>query len=202
MTGWKEESQNRKISLFLSVHSYVTTAFSAHFFFTRYMEDRKAHEGQKWKLPPLGQPISLFSAGNDTTRTIIMPQDDSKLGPTTFYSTQLSRWNRVIHQKFSSSEKSYPLTGFNKTDEMFPGKIYFFTFRDQYGKLLGWNSHEKFITICQNVLSKLILTSTSMFVYHQLFRNPFLNHTIICYTSTKLPLNLQFVTVYKHLRWL
>ncbi|XP_060529118.1 rap guanine nucleotide exchange factor 4 isoform X2 [Cylas formicarius] len=42
----------------------------------RYQEDRKAHEGQKWKLPPLGQPISLFSAGDDTNRTIIMPQDD------------------------------------------------------------------------------------------------------------------------------
>ncbi|KAG5891364.1 hypothetical protein JTB14_007604 [Gonioctena quinquepunctata] len=42
----------------------------------RYNEDRKAHDGQKWKLPPLGQPISLFSAGNDTNRTIIMPQDD------------------------------------------------------------------------------------------------------------------------------
>ncbi|KAJ8979515.1 hypothetical protein NQ317_015693 [Molorchus minor] len=41
-----------------------------------YQEDRKAHEGQKWKLPPLGQPISLFSTGNDTNRTIIMPQDD------------------------------------------------------------------------------------------------------------------------------
>ncbi|KAJ8932732.1 hypothetical protein NQ314_014428 [Rhamnusium bicolor] len=42
----------------------------------RYTEDRKAHEGQKWKLPPLGQPISLFSTGNDTNRTIIMPQND------------------------------------------------------------------------------------------------------------------------------
>ncbi|XP_008198036.1 rap guanine nucleotide exchange factor 4 isoform X4 [Tribolium castaneum] len=41
----------------------------------RYQEDRKAHEGQKWKLPPCGQPISLFS-GNETNRTIIMPQDD------------------------------------------------------------------------------------------------------------------------------
>ncbi|CAH1994986.1 unnamed protein product [Acanthoscelides obtectus] len=43
----------------------------------RYNEDRKAHEGQKWKLPPLGQPISLFSAGaSDISRTIIMPHDD------------------------------------------------------------------------------------------------------------------------------
>lgn len=43
----------------------------------RYQEDRRAHEGQKWKLPPCGQPISLFSGG-DAPRTIIMPQDDSK----------------------------------------------------------------------------------------------------------------------------
>ncbi|KAF2898240.1 hypothetical protein ILUMI_07929, partial [Ignelater luminosus] len=40
-----------------------------------YQEDRKAHSGQKWKLPPCGQPISLFS-GNKESRTIIMPQDD------------------------------------------------------------------------------------------------------------------------------
>lgn len=44
----------------------------------RYQEDRRAHNGQKWKLPPCGQPISLFSA-EDAPRTIIMPQDDSKL---------------------------------------------------------------------------------------------------------------------------
>lgn len=41
----------------------------------RYQEDKKAHEGQKWKLPPQGQPISLFS-GSEMNRTIIMPQDD------------------------------------------------------------------------------------------------------------------------------
>lgn len=44
----------------------------------RYQEDRKAHDGQKWKLPPCGQPISLFS-GNENARTIIMQQDDSNL---------------------------------------------------------------------------------------------------------------------------
>lgn len=44
----------------------------------RYQEDKKLHEGQKWKLPPCGQPISLFSGDNDT-RTIIRPDDDSKL---------------------------------------------------------------------------------------------------------------------------
>ncbi|XP_044734642.1 rap guanine nucleotide exchange factor 4 isoform X2 [Chrysoperla carnea] len=41
----------------------------------RYQEDKKLHEGQKWKLPPCGQPISLFSGDNDT-RTIIRPDDD------------------------------------------------------------------------------------------------------------------------------
>ncbi|XP_045473317.1 rap guanine nucleotide exchange factor 4 isoform X2 [Harmonia axyridis] len=41
----------------------------------RYQDDRRAHEGQKWKLPPQGQPISLF-AGGAINRTIIMPQDD------------------------------------------------------------------------------------------------------------------------------
>lgn len=43
----------------------------------RYQEERKAREGQKWKLPPFGQPISLFS-GKENGRTVIMPQDDSK----------------------------------------------------------------------------------------------------------------------------
>ncbi|XP_031350404.1 rap guanine nucleotide exchange factor 4 isoform X1 [Photinus pyralis] len=43
--------------------------------FRRYQEDRKANSGQKWKLPPCGQPIGLFS-GNKDSRTIIMPQDD------------------------------------------------------------------------------------------------------------------------------
>ncbi|KAJ3642326.1 hypothetical protein Zmor_025122 [Zophobas morio] len=55
-----------------------------------YQEDRKAHEGQKWKLPPCGQPISLFT-GNDTNRTIIMPQDDSKPPNTKFQNFQISR---------------------------------------------------------------------------------------------------------------
>ncbi|KAF5272240.1 hypothetical protein FQA39_LY01322 [Lamprigera yunnana] len=41
----------------------------------RYQEDRKANSGQRWKLPPCGQPISLFSGSKDS-RTIIMPQDD------------------------------------------------------------------------------------------------------------------------------
>jgi Rap guanine nucleotide exchange factor 4 len=32
---------------------------------SRYQEDRQQNMGQKWKLPPNGQPISLFS-GNVT----------------------------------------------------------------------------------------------------------------------------------------
>lgn len=43
----------------------------------RYQEDQKIHEGQKWKLPPCGQPISLFS-GDTENRTVIRPEDDSK----------------------------------------------------------------------------------------------------------------------------
>ncbi|XP_017779355.1 PREDICTED: rap guanine nucleotide exchange factor 4 [Nicrophorus vespilloides] len=42
----------------------------------RHQEDQKAHENQKWKLPPLGQPISLFSGNEDNLRTMIKAQDD------------------------------------------------------------------------------------------------------------------------------
>lgn len=57
------------INILMLILSYIM--------FIRYQEDRKAHSGQKWKLPPCGQPISLFS-GSKESRTIIMPQDDSK----------------------------------------------------------------------------------------------------------------------------
>ncbi|XP_071049981.1 rap guanine nucleotide exchange factor 4 isoform X2 [Onthophagus taurus] len=43
----------------------------------RYKDERKLREGQKWKLPTNGQPVSLFTGcdpGNN--RTVIMPQDD------------------------------------------------------------------------------------------------------------------------------
>lgn len=43
-----------------------------------YQEDKNQHAGQKWKLPPCGQPISLFSASVVESRTIIRPTDDSK----------------------------------------------------------------------------------------------------------------------------
>lgn len=46
----------------------------------RYQADRQRHSGQKWKLPPCGQPICLFSSsGQSESRTIIRPDDDSKI---------------------------------------------------------------------------------------------------------------------------
>lgn len=45
---------------------------------SRYQEDRQLNMGQKWKLPPNGQPISLFSGNTTNTRAIIRPDDDSK----------------------------------------------------------------------------------------------------------------------------
>jgi len=46
---------------------------------SRYQEDRQQNMGQKWKLPPNGQPIGLFSGNTTATRNIIRPDDDSKL---------------------------------------------------------------------------------------------------------------------------
>lgn len=43
---------------------------------SRYQEDRQQNMGQKWKLPPNGQPISLFSGNVTATRTVIRPDDD------------------------------------------------------------------------------------------------------------------------------
>ncbi|XP_055859441.1 rap guanine nucleotide exchange factor 4 isoform X3 [Episyrphus balteatus] len=43
---------------------------------SRYQEDRTANTGQKWKLPPNGQPICLFSGNTTTSRTVIRPDDD------------------------------------------------------------------------------------------------------------------------------
>jgi Rap guanine nucleotide exchange factor 4 len=45
---------------------------------SRYQEDRQQNMGQKWKLPPNGQPISLFSGNVTATRTVIRPDDDSE----------------------------------------------------------------------------------------------------------------------------
>lgn len=45
---------------------------------SRYQEDRQQNMGQKWKLPPNGQPIGLFSGNVTATRTIIRPDDDSE----------------------------------------------------------------------------------------------------------------------------
>lgn len=46
---------------------------------SRYQDDCQQSMGQKWKLPPNGQPISLFSGKIDGTRSIIRSDDDSKL---------------------------------------------------------------------------------------------------------------------------
>lgn len=45
---------------------------------SRYQEDRQQNMGQKWKLPPNGQPICLFSGNVTATRTIIRMDDDSE----------------------------------------------------------------------------------------------------------------------------
>lgn len=45
----------------------------------RYQDDKNAHSGQKWKLPPCGQPISLFTCSISESRTIIRPADDSNI---------------------------------------------------------------------------------------------------------------------------
>lgn len=45
----------------------------------RYQEEKAASAGQKWKLPPAGQPISLFSGPTDgKTRTLIRSSDDGE----------------------------------------------------------------------------------------------------------------------------
>lgn len=47
---------------------------------SRYQEDKELNAGQKWKLPPNGQPICLFSGHPTYTRRMIRPDDDSKCG--------------------------------------------------------------------------------------------------------------------------
>ncbi|XP_038121933.1 rap guanine nucleotide exchange factor 4 isoform X2 [Culex quinquefasciatus] len=42
----------------------------------RYQEDRQMNASQKWKLPPNGQPICLFSGNTHSTKTVIRPDDD------------------------------------------------------------------------------------------------------------------------------
>uniref|UniRef100_A0A1B6CZD4 Rap guanine nucleotide exchange factor 4 n=1 Tax=Clastoptera arizonana TaxID=38151 RepID=A0A1B6CZD4_9HEMI len=43
----------------------------------RYQDEKAASYGQKWKLPPSGQPISLFSGPVDgRARSVIRPNDD------------------------------------------------------------------------------------------------------------------------------
>lgn len=47
------------------------------FWFVR-QDERQVQAGQKWKLPPNGQPICSFSGSEKQTRTAIRPEDDSK----------------------------------------------------------------------------------------------------------------------------
>ncbi|XP_055319699.1 rap guanine nucleotide exchange factor 4 isoform X3 [Sitodiplosis mosellana] len=42
----------------------------------RYQDERQAQAGQKWKLPPNGQPICSFSGSEKQSRTAIRPEDD------------------------------------------------------------------------------------------------------------------------------
>ncbi|XP_073813044.1 exchange protein directly activated by cAMP isoform X5 [Musca autumnalis] len=42
----------------------------------RYQDDRNQNAGQKWKLPPNGQPICLFSGNITPSKTVIRPDDD------------------------------------------------------------------------------------------------------------------------------
>ena len=68
-----------------SLMHYVTTQLR------RYEDEKARTRGQKWKLPPLGQPVSLFGPGGTTEpqgRTVIRPQDDSKLS-NIFYNTRV-----------------------------------------------------------------------------------------------------------------
>uniref|UniRef100_A0A1B0FQL1 Rap guanine nucleotide exchange factor 4 n=1 Tax=Glossina morsitans morsitans TaxID=37546 RepID=A0A1B0FQL1_GLOMM len=43
---------------------------------SRYQDDRNQNTGQKWKLPPNGQPICLFSGNMTPSKTVIRPDDD------------------------------------------------------------------------------------------------------------------------------
>ncbi|XP_055606466.1 rap guanine nucleotide exchange factor 4 isoform X4 [Uranotaenia lowii] len=43
---------------------------------SRYQDDRQMTASQKWKLPPNGQPICLFSGNTHSTKTVIRPDDD------------------------------------------------------------------------------------------------------------------------------
>ncbi|XP_055620288.1 rap guanine nucleotide exchange factor 4 isoform X2 [Toxorhynchites rutilus septentrionalis] len=43
---------------------------------SRYQEDRQMNASQKWKLPPNGQPICLFSGNTPHSKTVIRPDDD------------------------------------------------------------------------------------------------------------------------------
>lgn len=41
-------------------------------------DEKRLNAGQKWKLPPNGQPICLFSGNPNQYKTVIRGDDDSK----------------------------------------------------------------------------------------------------------------------------
>ncbi|PSN41817.1 hypothetical protein C0J52_07838 [Blattella germanica] len=79
----------------------------------RYQDERALNAGQKWKLPPCGQPISLFSGATEN-RTVIRPTHDSEMlltalaeqeGPTEGMDVDL--------ELFSTKELAYHMTLFD-----------------------------------------------------------------------------------------
>lgn len=50
----------------------------------RRQEERRARAGQKWKLPPCGQPISLFTGATSDTKNVINPDDESNFFTETY----------------------------------------------------------------------------------------------------------------------
>lgn len=55
-----------------------TFLYSNHAHTHTRQDERQAQTGQKWKLPPNGQPICSFSGNEKQSRTPIRPEDDSK----------------------------------------------------------------------------------------------------------------------------
>lgn len=62
-------------------------------------DERQTQAGQKWKLPPNGQPICSFSGNEKQSRTAIRPEDDSKrlvlILFCFFVVVAVSRWENV-----------------------------------------------------------------------------------------------------------
>lgn len=69
---------------------------------SRYQEDCQQSMGQKWKLPPNGQPISLFSGKVDGSRSIIRSDDDSKLTVIPQYTIKRADEGKLCNEIFFS----------------------------------------------------------------------------------------------------